>query len=138
MFKNIRLSFILLLFMCACSTQEVSEVDKMVDDVWEYSLTHSSGFTVTIPNLEDVSDGFSVAYYLGDNVGKASLKGVIEHALEHDLVVGGWLDTETDIYYFDSVRIFPLEEADSAYNFAAKNKQIAYYDLTNDLTIYVE
>ena len=56
---------------------------------------------------------------------------VINHALEHSKTVGGWFETESERYYFDSVKVFKNSEIDKAIEFAKENNQLAIYDMTN-------
>ena len=87
------------------------------------------GFTINASSLEDVKHGYSVAIKetqnsFGpegiENVHDAIIAGLADH-------VGGWLDSETGLYYFDAVRIFT--NLDEAMNFARENGQIAIFNL---------
>ena len=105
---------------------------QLIDGVWEYSLINPNGFTLNIETLKPVKYGISVAYQeTQDSFGKESLNKVINHALEHSKTVGGWFDTESGRYYFDSVKIFKNSEIDKAIEFAKNHNQLAIYDLTN-------
>lgn len=107
-------------------------MDKLTERVWEYSLINPDGFTLDIQTMEPVKFGISVAYKeTQDSFGKESLTTVINHALEHGKVVGGWFDTESKQYYFDSVKVFKNAEVDKAIEFAKENDQLAIFDLTN-------
>lgn len=132
--------YVVVLFVVSCSKQGdgQDDVSAIVDSVWEYSLDNPDGFTVAIPSLETPTTGLAVGYYLGsENVGKESLVGVVTHSLSNDKYVGGWLDTADGEYYFDSICIFEDGAHDAAYQFALDNQQRAYYDLGNQVTIYV-
>ena len=105
---------------------------QLIDGVWEYSLINPNGFTLNIETMKPIKYGISVAYKeTQDSFGKESLKKVINHALEHGKSVGGWFDTESNQYYFDSVKIFKNSEIGKAIEFAKNNNQLAIYDLTN-------
>lgn len=105
---------------------------QLIDGVWEYSLINPDGFTLDIETMKPVKYGISVAYNeTQDSFGKESLNRVINHALEHSKTVGGWFDTESNQYYFDSVKVFKNSEVDKAVEFARDNQQLAIYDLTN-------
>ncbi|WP_199659201.1 hypothetical protein [Parabacteroides sp. AF48-14] len=107
-------------------------MEQLIDRVWEHSLINPDGFTLNIETMKPVKYGISVAYKeTQDSFGKESLNGVINHALEHGKTVGGWLDTESNRYYFDSVKIFKNAEIDKAKEFAKENDQLAIFDLTN-------
>ena len=104
----------------------------LIDGVWEHSLINPDGFTLNIETMKSVKYGISVAYKeTQDSFGKESLNKVINHALKHGRTVGGWFDTESNQYYFDSVKIFKNSEIDKAIEFAKNNNQLAIYDLTN-------
>lgn len=105
---------------------------QLIDGVWEYSLINPNGFTLDIETMKPIKYGISVAYQeTQDSFGKESLNGVINHALRNGKAVGGWFDTESNRYYFDSVKIFKNSEIDKAIEFAKNNDQLAIYDLTN-------
>ena len=100
--------------------------------VWEYSLNNPMGFTLNIETMKPIKYGISVAYLETQNsFGKENLKRVINHALKHSKTVGGWLDTESNQFYFDSVKVFKNSEIEKAIEFAKENKQLAIFDLTN-------
>ena len=86
------------------------------------------GFTVRIPELTWVTEGYIVAYLdTQDCFGDEGLKKVILHAEKHGRIVGGWLNSENEMFYFDSSRNF--ENLDDAVRFGRENKQIAIFDL---------
>ena len=107
-------------------------MEQVIERVWEYSLNNPEGFTINIETMEAVRFGIVVAYYETQNsFGKEALTNVINHAMNHDKVIGGWLNDENDLYYFDSVKIFKNSEFKEAIKFAKKHKQLAIFDLTN-------
>jgi len=107
-------------------------MEKLTERVWEYSLNNPDGFTLNIETMKPIKYGISVAYLeTQNNFGKESLKRVINHALKHNKTVGGWMDNESKLYYFDSVMIFKNNEIDKAIEFAKQNDQLAIFDLTN-------
>jgi hypothetical protein len=107
-------------------------IEKTIISVWEYAKNNPDGFTINIETLETVKRGVAVAYLETQNsFGFEDLKKVVEHSLKHEKVVGGWLNTENNQYYFDSVRIFKNSELNEAIEFAKQNKQIAIFDITN-------
>ena len=86
------------------------------------------GFTIKIPNLEWVIEGYIAAYEETQNCfGDEGLKKVIQHALYHDFIVGGWLNEENKMFYFDSSKTFKI--LDEAIQFGKNNNQIAIFDL---------
>lgn len=61
---------------------------------------------------------------------KADLEFVVSHAQAHGGCVGGWQDSESGQYYFDSVRIFPVDSLAQARQFGRENQQKAIYNLS--------
>lgn len=105
-------------------------MENLFDRVWEYSKNNPYGFTLNIETFKEVKFGICVAYLeTQDSFGKDGLKKVIEHALEHNKIIGGWLNDENEYYYFDSIQVF--RRLDEAIRFAKQNKQLAIFDLTN-------
>ena len=117
----------------------VSETDQVTERIWEYSLTHPEGFTLNIREMEVPSEGICVAYSATQGKhSKGDLDYVVSHALEHDGFVGGWLDSEDSLYYFDSVRIFPEADSTEAVSFAIENGQLAVFVLSTGEEIRIE
>lgn len=110
----------------------------LIDRVWEYSKNNPDGFTINIETFKAVKFGIAVAYLeTQDSFDIKGLEKVIEHALTHHKIVGGWLNGENGFFYFDSVRIFKNSEKQKAIEFAKSNKQLAVFDLTNLKTISI-
>jgi hypothetical protein len=100
----------------------------------EIAKRNPEGFTIEIPSLKPVTSGYISAYLETQNsFGYEGLDKVINHAINHGKVVGGWLDTETNLYYFDSSKVF--ENLKEAIEFGKQNKQIAIFDLNELKTI---
>lgn len=128
--------------LCSCATwKKQAKVQDIADKVWEYSQTHHDGFTIHIPDFTEPTSGIAVSYAATQNShSKASLPKVIAHAREHDGYVGGWLDTDSELYYFDSTKLFPEDEREEAIAFGKRNGQMSAYvistgesiDLTRD------
>ncbi len=107
-------------------------MEALIERVWEYSQNNPYGFTLDIDTMKPVKFGICVAYLdTQDSFGKEGLRRVLEHALEHGKVVGGWLNDDNGYYYFDSVRLFSNRQLDEAIEFAKTNRQLAVFDLTN-------
>ncbi|MEL7168500.1 MAG: hypothetical protein AAGN64_04040 [Bacteroidota bacterium] len=89
------------------------------------------GFTVRLPDLTPVREGFAVAYAATQNSHTPEqIERCVSHALANDGVIGGWRDTDTDTWYWDSVRIYAdRAEAEAA---GRREAQIGVYDLGND------
>lgn len=115
----------LTLFSCKKNTEPNQE---LVDAVWAFAQTHPDGFTLDIRSMTEPSEGIAVSYTATQNShSKESLYGVVDHALSHDGYVGGWLDTDTDLYYFDSTKLFPEDQRDEAIAFGKENGQQSLY-----------
>lgn len=83
--------------------------------------------------------GIAVSYAATQNShSRESLTFVVEHALNHDGYVGGWLDSESGLYYFDSTKIFPEDQLEEALEFARENGQKAVYIISTGEEILVE
>ena len=105
-------------------------MEQLFKAILEIAKQNPDGFTVDLTTLKKVTKGISVAYLeTQDSFGEDGLKRVLNHALEHEKKVGGWLNEENNLFYFDSIRIFTnLEEAKQ---FGRENKQIAIFDLSH-------
>lgn len=104
----------------------------LTDRVWEYAKKNPEGFTLDLETMKPVKYGVIVAFKETQNsFGKESLNKVLQHALENDKKIGGWLNDENGNYYFDSIKIFKNAEIREAIEFGIKNDQIAIFDLTN-------
>lgn len=100
-----------------------------VNRVWEYSQNNPEGFTIHIHSWLVPMSGYAVAYKETQHChDREDLPRVLQHALQHDGYVGGWLDSQSGRYYFDSVRI--LHRASEAEAFAREQEQLAFFDLT--------
>lgn len=104
-------------------------MEQLFDAILEIANANPDGFTVDLTTLKKVTKGISVAYHeTQDSFGKEGLKRVLNHALMHGKKVGGWLNEENGMFYFDSIRIFTnLEEAK---RFGRENQQIAIFDIS--------
>jgi fructokinase len=90
------------------------------------------GFTFSLETEKMIKKGIAVAYFETQNSHtEIEIEKCINHALENDKNIGGWLNTENNKYYFDSIKVFKNVEKKEAISFAKQNKQIAIFDLTN-------
>lgn len=90
------------------------------------------GFTFSLETEKMIKKGIAVAYLETQNSHtEIEIEKCINHALENDKTIGGWLNTENNKYYFDSIKIFKNSEKQQAISFAKQNQQIAVFDLTN-------
>ena len=99
-------------------------VSAIADAVWEFSQSHPDGFTLDIRTMTEPTEGIAVSYAATQNShSRDQLDFVVEHALQHDGYVGGWLNTENDLYYFDSTKLFPEDQLEEALQFGKENGQ---------------
>lgn len=102
----------------------------MIFEILEIARKNPDGFTIELPSLEPVKTGIVVAYEATQNsFDIEGLKKCVRHALKHGNKIGGWLNTENGLFYFDSVITFKNEE--EAIKFGKAQNQIAIFDLDN-------
>jgi fructokinase len=100
----------------------------MKEKIKKIAILNPDGFTIELPTLKPVISGIIAAHIeTQDCFGDDGLEKVIEHALNHDKVMGGWLNEDNNQYYYDSCKVFRVEE--EAIKFGHENKQIAVFDL---------
>lgn len=141
--KRIVMLLTLLLFISGCSKEhsatDENETKALIEKVWEYANINPNGFTLNLETMKPIKYGISVAYLETQNsFDKEGLEIVINHALRNNKIVGGWLNEDNKLYYFDSVKIFKNSDLDEAITFAKQNKQLAIFDLTNLKEIRIE
>ena len=148
--KTIKIWGILLLLilynatvLSACShndnTTEQREVTSISDKVWDFSQTHPDGFTLDIRSMSEPTEGIAVSYLETQNShSRYQLDKVIRHALSHDGYVGGWLNTENGLYYFDSAKLFPETSLKDAIQFGKENGQYSLFILSSSTDIPLE
>lgn len=94
------------------------------------------GYTVNAYTLQPVKSGYVVAVKATQNsFGPDGLRRVVEYQRTHQEIAafGGWLDSETGLYYYDACIIVPTMA--EAIALAKANDQIAFFCLDN-LTEY--
>jgi len=121
--------------LSACSQNdnptEQSGVTSISDKVWDYSQTHPDGFTLDIRTMTEPTEGIAVSYAETQNShSRNQLDKVVSHALSHDGYVGGWLNTENGLYYFDSTKLFPETSLKDAIQFGKENEQYSVFILS--------
>ncbi len=115
------------------------EVAAIADQVWAFSQTHPDGFTLDIRTMTEPTEGISVSYAATENShSRDQLEFVVNHALEHDGYVGGWLSSENGLYYFDSSRVFPENQLDEAVQFGKDNGQYSVYILSTGTEVVID
>ncbi len=123
--------------LVSCGKKE--NVESMVEKVWAFSQSHPDGFTIEVRTMTEPTEGIAVSYAATqDSHSRESLTFVVKHALEHDGYMGGWLDSESGLYYFDSTKIFPEDQLEEALEFARENGQTAVYVISTGEEIRVD
>lgn len=108
----------------------------LADSVWVFSQSRPEGFTLNINSWKEPKSGITVAYESTQNRhDRADLDFVVSHAKSHNGYLGGWLNSEDGLYYFDSVRLFPEDSLKAAINFGKANHQDAIYKLSSNQEI---
>lgn len=151
--EMIRKQFWLLTFMLAfgcspvvlsaCSNEDRpaahDNVSAIADQVWQFALSHPDGFTLHITTMTEPTEGIAVSYAATQNShSRDQLDKVVRHALKHDCYVGGWLNTDNGLYYFDSTRLFPEDQLDEALKFGRENGQYSVFILSTGIEVPVE
>lgn len=104
-----------------------ARVETVSNQVWTYSVSHPDGFTIDLRTMTEPTEGISVAYAATQGChSREKLNYVINHAMKHNGVVGGWLDTTDSLYYFDSARIFPEDSLEAAKKFGIETAKSRY------------
>jgi hypothetical protein len=108
------------------------KIKDLVSKVLEFAETHKDGFTLDIRTLRPITTGIVASYKATQNSFSANdLQSVVNHALSHDGVVGGWYNTEDGRYYFDSNKVFNINDLAEAIEFGLNNEQHAIFDIDN-------
>ena len=120
----------------SCSSNEDNATEQrnifdIADKVWAYSQTHPDGFTLDIRTMTEPTEGIAVSYAATQNShSRNQLYKGVSHALQHDGYVGGWLNSEDGLYYFDSTKLFPKDDLKSAIQFGKENGQYSVFILS--------
>lgn len=121
--------------LAACSndstTTEQDSITPISDKVWTFCQSHPDGFTLDIRKMTEPTEGIAVSYAETQNShSRDQLDKVVSHALSHEGYVGGWLNTDNGLYYFDSTKLFPETSLGSAIQFGKENGQHSVFILS--------
>ena len=101
---------------------------ELATKVLEYAKSNKDGFTLNINTLEPIQTGYVASYKATQNsFSETDLQSVVNHALNHDGIVGGWYNSKDKKYYFDSNKVF--NNISEAIKFGFENEQIAIFDI---------
>ena len=104
----------------------------LASKVLKIAETNKEGFTLNINTLTLVNTGIVASYKATQNsFTENDLLSVINHALNHDGIVGGWLNETDGKYYFDSGKVFKANDLAGAVAFGLNNDQLAIFDIDN-------
>ena len=110
---------------------EQSNITTIADKVWAFSQAHPDGFTIDIRTMTEPTEGIAVSYAATKNShSRDQLDKVVSHALQHEGYVGGWLNSEDGLYYFDSTKLFPENDLKGAVQFGKENGQYSVFILS--------
>ena len=114
--------------LAACSKSDgapqADGVSAVADRVWAFSQDHPDGFTLDLRSWTEPARGIAVSYAATKGShSRSQLDGVVSHALAHDGYVGGWLNPQDGLYYFDSTRLFAEDSVGAAVSFGLDNGQ---------------
>ena len=110
---------------------EQSNITTIADKVWTFSQAHPDGFTIDIRTMTEPTEGIAVSYAATKNShSRDQLDKVVSHALQHEGYVGGWLNSEDGLYYFDSTKLFPENDLKGAVQFGKENGQYSVFILS--------
>lgn len=132
----------LTLFLSACAADNsanISNATELADAVWEFGQSHPEGFTLNIRKMTEPEKGIAVSYAATQGShSRKQLENVVWHSLRHDGYVGGWLDKESGLYYFDSTRLYPEDELEEALGFGAVNGQRYVYIISTGTSVKIQ
>lgn len=104
----------------------------------EVANDNPDGFTISNDMAEMPERGYAVALAATQcSFGLPGFLRALALAVDENLYFGGWLNKEDGQYYWDAVRVFAPAEYEAAMNCALENKQIAIYDLNEQVVIPV-
>ena len=118
--------------LSACTKEDSQDrVTAISDTVWSFSQANPDGFTLDICSMSVPKEGIAVSYAATQGShSREKLDFVVRHALQHDGYVGGWMNTENGLYYFDSTRLFPEDKLADALKFGKDNGQTSAFILS--------
>ncbi|MEE3386493.1 MAG: transporter substrate-binding domain-containing protein, partial [Prevotella sp.] len=143
-FRQMMVTAIMIVFgltvLSACTKEDSQDrVTAISDAVWSFSQANPDGFTLDIRSMSVPKEGIAVSYAATQGShSREKLDFVVRHALQHDGYVGGWLNTENGLYYFDSTRLFPEDKLADALKFGKDNGQTSAFILSSQADVPIE
>lgn len=113
-------------------------IKDLASKIYNFAQSNKQGFTLNINTLKPVTTGIVVSYKDTQNsFSETDLQSVINHAITHDCVVGGWFNSKDKKYYFDSSKVFNSNELNEAIEFGLDNEQEAIFNLDTGKEIWL-
>ena len=143
-FRQMMVTAIMIVFgltvLSACTKEDSQDrVTAISDTVWSFSQANPDGFTLDIRSMSVPKEGIAVSYAATQGShSREKLDFVVRHALQHDGYVGGWMNTENGLYYFDSTRLFPEDKLADALKFGKDNGQTSAFILSLQADVPIE
>lgn len=108
----------------------------LITAVLECTKKNPFGFTIAPDMLTEPVEGYAVACLATQGLhGTIGFLRALALALEYGMHFGGWLDTETGVWYWDAVHVFPMGQLREATQYAKDQRQIAFFDIANGVEI---
>ena len=118
---------------------EQSNITTIADKVWAFSQTHPDGFIINIRTMTEPTEGIAVSYAATQNShSRDQLNKVVRHALQNEGYVGGWFNSEDNLYYFDSTKLFPENDLKGAIQFGKENGRFSVFILSTYTNIPID
>lgn len=109
-------------------------LDEAFEKVRKIAKENPDGFTYDLKESKLQRSGIVAAYLeTQDQTSDEGLRVAVAHALKNDGIVGGWFNSDADLFQFDSVKSFPSGSVRESVIFAFENQQqsIANLDSIN-------
>ena len=120
-------------------SEEMDSTAAIADSVWSFRQSRPDGFTLDIRTMSEPTEGIAVSYAATQGShSRDQLNKVVGHALDHDGYVGGWLNTEDGLYYFDSTKLYTETSLKDAILFGKENDQQSVFILSTHTNIPVD
>jgi ABC-type amino acid transport substrate-binding protein len=89
--------------------------------------------------MTEPTEGIAVSYAATQNShSRDQLDKVVRHALQHEGYVGGWFNSEDNLYYFNSTKLFPENDLKGAIQFGKENGQLSVFILSTYTNIPID
>lgn len=101
----------------------------LINSIASIAENNADGFTVSAATLQPETKGYAVAIAETQNsFGIPGICNVLQAIADGKAnAIGGWLDRETGLYYYDAVIV--LQDMAEAERVAIMNNQLAFFDL---------